>query len=76
MSLDKAIEHGKEKRKPYYRSGRFDPTCRPNGSCPYCQNNRMHRHKKKECACKNQVDDIYFMDETDQEIQQYWEDNR
>lgn len=54
MSLDKAIEHGKEKRKPYYRSGQFDPTCRPNGGCPYCKNNRMHKHKKKECACKFQ----------------------
>lgn len=45
--MDKAIEHGKEKRKPYYKSGRFDPTCRPHGGCPYCYNNRMHRHKKK-----------------------------
>lgn len=55
MSLDKAIEHGKEKRKPYYRSGRFDTTCRPNGGCSYCENSRMHKHKKKECACEDQV---------------------
>lgn len=54
MSLDKAIEHGKEKRKPYYRSGRFDPTCRPHGGCPYCRRNRKHKHKKKESACKDQ----------------------
>lgn len=40
MSLDKAIEHGKEKRKKYYKSGRFDLTCRPHGSCPYCFRNR------------------------------------
>jgi len=57
MSLDKAIQHGKEKRKPYYRSGKFDLTCRPNGSCPYCQNNRKHKHKKKECACKAQEEE-------------------
>lgn len=55
MSLDKAIQHGKERRKPYYRSGKFDPTCRPNGGCPYCENNRMHKNKKKECACKEEI---------------------
>jgi hypothetical protein len=42
VSLDKAIKHGKEHRKPYFRSGRFDRTCRPGGSCPYCRNNRKH----------------------------------
>jgi hypothetical protein len=55
MSLDKGIEHGKEKRKPYYRSGKFDPTCRPNGGCTYCENGRRHKHKKKEIACKQQI---------------------
>jgi hypothetical protein len=55
MSLDKAIEHGKEKRKPYYRSGKYDPTCRPNGGCPYCKNSRAHKHKKKESACKAEI---------------------
>ena len=33
MSLDKAIEHGKEKRKPYYGAQSIDCTCRPHGSC-------------------------------------------
>lgn len=47
MSLDKAIQHGKEKRKPYYRSGRFDSTCRPGGSCPYCQRNRSYQYRKE-----------------------------
>jgi hypothetical protein len=42
MSMDKAIKHGKEHRKPYYRSGRFDRTCRPHGGCPYCVGNRKH----------------------------------
>jgi hypothetical protein len=40
MALDKGILHGKEKRKPYYRSGAFDATCRPHGGCPYCYRNR------------------------------------
>jgi hypothetical protein len=48
MSMDKAIEHGKEHRKPYYHSGKFDLTCRPHGGCPWCENNRLHRSKKRE----------------------------
>lgn len=40
MSLEKGIFYGKEKREPYYRSGRFDWTCRPHGGCPYCYGNR------------------------------------
>lgn len=43
MSLEKAIAHGKEKRKPYYDSRRFDPTCRARKGCPYCEGNRMHQ---------------------------------
>jgi hypothetical protein len=50
MSLDKAILHGKEKRKPYYKSGKFDPTCRPHGGCPYCRKNRLHKHKRRQPA--------------------------
>jgi hypothetical protein len=40
MSLEKAIKHGKEKRKNYYGSQAFDHGCRPHGGCPYCENNR------------------------------------
>ena len=36
MSLDKAIEFGKEKRKQYRKSKAFDRTCRNHGSCPWC----------------------------------------
>lgn len=43
MSLDKAIQHGKEKRKEYRGSARFDCTCRNHGSCSYCRNNRTIR---------------------------------
>jgi hypothetical protein len=48
MSLDKSIASGKEHRKPYYHSGRFDKTCRPHGSCPYCRDNRLHKSKASE----------------------------
>lgn len=46
MSLDKAIEHGKEKRKPYRGAKAVDSTCRNHGSCPYCRDNRLHKFKK------------------------------
>jgi hypothetical protein len=43
MSLDKAILHGKEKRREYQgrTSKRFDRSCRNHGSCGYCENNRL-----------------------------------
>lgn len=47
MSLDKAITHGKEKRKPYRKSRRFDRTCRNHGSCSYCESNRKHHNNKR-----------------------------
>ena len=46
MSLDKAILYGKEQRKPYHKSKRFDKTCRNHGSCPYCKDNRLHNRNK------------------------------
>ena len=48
MSLDKAIEHGKEKRKQYYSAKAVDRTCRNHGSCDWCKGNRLHKFKKKE----------------------------
>ncbi len=47
MSLDKAIKHGKEKRKPYYRSKKVDPTCRNHGSCEWCRGNRTYKNRKR-----------------------------
>jgi hypothetical protein len=59
MSLEKGIKHGKEHRKPYYNVGRFDPTCRPNGGCSYCENNRAHKNKKKTLNQTQQLNDLY-----------------
>ena len=47
MSLDKAIEHGKEHRKPYRGSKAIDYTCRNHGSCPWCERNRRHKFRDK-----------------------------
>ena len=41
--LDKAILHGKEKRKPYYGAKAIDRTCRNHGSCPAARANRLHK---------------------------------
>lgn len=48
MSMDKAIEHGKEKRKQYRGAKAVDCTCRNHGSCEWCLSNRLHKFKKKE----------------------------
>lgn len=48
MSLDKAIAHGKEKRKPYRRGKAVSVQCRNHGSCPACRKNRMHSTRKRE----------------------------
>ena len=56
--MEKAIEHGKEHRKPYYGSKRFDRTCRDHGSCPWCQGNRKHKYRKPRLDEKEELDDM------------------
>lgn len=57
MSLDKAIKHGKEHRKPYKGSKSIDKTCRNHGSCPWCEENRKYKMRDKHPAEKE--DKIY-----------------
>ena len=45
--LDKAIAHGKEKRKPYHGAKAIDGACRNHGSCDWCKNNRKHKFRDK-----------------------------
>lgn len=47
MSMDKAIEHGKERRKPYRGAKAVDRTCRNHGSCKWCENNRRFKFRDK-----------------------------
>lgn len=58
MSLDKAIEHGKEKRKPYYGAQAIDCTCRPHGSCEWCRSNRLYQQLKMEEASRQALEEI------------------
>ncbi len=61
MSMDKAIEHGKEHRKQYRGGKAIDPCCRNHGGCPACEEGRKHKYKK---AIKN-------LDEWGQEYEVY-----
>lgn len=55
MSLEKAIAHGKEKRKPYYKAGKHDKTCRPHGSCPWCEGNRLAKKREQDRLAKKKL---------------------
>lgn len=48
MSLDKAILHGKEHRKPFHGAKAVDVTCRNHGDCAYCKENRTFKNKRAE----------------------------
>ena len=58
MSLDKAIEHGKEKRKPYRGSKAIDRSCRNHGSCGWCEGTRLYSSIRKEEACRQRVKEM------------------
>lgn len=46
MSLDKAIEHGKERREPYRGSKAVDGSCRNHGGCPRCEHSRTRKARE------------------------------
>ena len=58
MSLDKAIEYGKEHRKDYRGSKRIDKTCRNHGGCDYCKGNRLYSTKKSMETYKDKLKEI------------------
>lgn len=57
MGLDKTIEHGKEKRKPYDGSKAIDKTCRNHGGCPWCEENRLYQSNKEQERCEQELED-------------------
>ena len=60
MSLEKAIQSGKEKRKPHFRGTRKSgsSSCRNHGSCAYCTNSRLLQYRKIEIEVKEQLQEI------------------
>lgn len=59
MSLEKAIQHRKEKRKPYYGSKAFDCSCRNHGSCSWCVSNRLIADTKARMRQEGQEDEWF-----------------
>ena len=59
MGLEKAIEHGKEHRKPYRRAKAVDSTCRNHGDCPYCRDGRLHQIRREREKMENKMEDYY-----------------
>ena len=55
MGLEKAIEHGKEHRKRYRGSKRFDWSCRNHNGCPWCEGNRLDNTKVKEQSINDRL---------------------
>lgn len=55
MSLEKAIQRGREHRKPYYGAKAIDPWCRNHGECAHCRRNRQHKDKKRIEAIENRM---------------------
>jgi len=56
--LDKAIEHKKEHRKPYYGAKAIDCTCRNHGSCLWCKENRLYKNIKREQIILDKLKDF------------------
>lgn len=57
MTLDKAIEHGKEKRKPYKGAKAVDRSCRNHGDCNWCKSNRLHKNIKRLKSMDDKIED-------------------
>lgn len=57
MGLEKAIEHGKEKRKSYKGAKAVDHTCRNHGSCEWCKGNRSYENCKKELRIEQEIEE-------------------
>ncbi len=57
MSLDKAIKHKKEHRKPYRGAKAIDQSCRNNKGCDWCESNRQYANKKREDSAKDKMDE-------------------
>jgi hypothetical protein len=56
MSLDKAIEYGKEHRKQYNDSKRISSSCRNHGDCDWCKNNRLKKIQQQDEDALKEID--------------------
>lgn len=56
MSLDKAIQSGKEHRKPYRKAKAVSSVCRRN-QCPFCLGNDLYNNKKREQSANSKMEE-------------------
>ena len=59
MALNKAIEHGKEHRKPYRGAKAVSLPCRNHGFCPWCYDTRTKKERVKDKVAKKEIKDFY-----------------
>lgn len=79
MSLDKAISHNKEHRKPYRGAKAVDVSCRNHGGghkypCPYCEANRKHCAEMRQAAADEKLKEYFlneFFDEKEETYEEY-----
>lgn len=57
MSLDKAIKHGKEKRKAYYGAKSIDRSCRNHGDDDWARDDRLYQANKTELKAKQHIEE-------------------
>lgn len=55
MAFDNHYPNRKDWREAYYGSARFDPSCRPGGSCPCCRSARAYQHAKQIASAADQL---------------------
>lgn len=67
MSLDKAVEHKKEYRKPYHGAKAISCSCRNHGSCDYCKENRLHKSMVQQDMMNSKLDE-YEKGEMEDEV--------
>ena len=59
MALNKAIQYGKEYRKPYKGAKAVCKSCRNHGGCSWCEGNRINKEKSKDNLAKKDIRDFY-----------------
>lgn len=57
MSFDKAIEHGKEHRKPYHGAKAIDSWCRNHGADEWSLSDRQYKNKKRQMSAEDKMKD-------------------
>jgi hypothetical protein len=58
MGLEKAIQYGKEKRRPYKGAKAVDCSCRNHGTCEWCRQNRLYKTIRDLIKTENELNEL------------------